>query len=136
MLVPSRASPLLDPVHGQDDARQFCYFGHQVRLCLFRTPLGCVLTIPPRTQDSDAFDHQPVRRSPHFFCAGIDVYLCLDTTGTHLPILGVPSRPHPPIRLGTIFYLSYLVFEYPQNLALQKFPVGKWMRYVTPCMSR
>ncbi|KAG6854547.1 hypothetical protein C0991_004883, partial [Blastosporella zonata] len=29
--------------------------------------------------------------------------------------------------LGTIFYLSYLVFEYPQNLALQKFPVAKWM---------
>jgi ACS family allantoate permease-like MFS transporter len=29
--------------------------------------------------------------------------------------------------LGTIFYLAYLVFEYPQNLALQRFPVGKWM---------
>ncbi|EIN07050.1 MFS general substrate transporter [Punctularia strigosozonata HHB-11173 SS5] len=29
--------------------------------------------------------------------------------------------------LGTIFYLSFLVFEYPQNLALQRFPVGKWM---------
>ena len=29
--------------------------------------------------------------------------------------------------LGTIFYLSYLLFEYPQNLALQRFPVGKWM---------
>ncbi|KAH6918291.1 membrane transporter [Coprinopsis sp. MPI-PUGE-AT-0042] len=29
--------------------------------------------------------------------------------------------------LGTIFYISYLVFEYPQNLALQKFPVGKWI---------
>ncbi|KAF8259251.1 MFS general substrate transporter [Lactarius quietus] len=29
--------------------------------------------------------------------------------------------------LGTIFYLGYLVFEFPQNLALQKFPVGKWM---------
>ncbi|KAI0252933.1 major facilitator superfamily domain-containing protein [Lactifluus subvellereus] len=29
--------------------------------------------------------------------------------------------------LGTIFYLSYLVFEFPQNLALQRFPVGKWM---------
>lgn len=29
--------------------------------------------------------------------------------------------------LGTIFYLSYLVFEYPQNLALQRFPIGKWM---------
>ncbi|RDX49620.1 MFS general substrate transporter [Lentinus brumalis] len=31
------------------------------------------------------------------------------------------------IRLGTIFYLSYLAFEYPQNLALQRFPVGKWI---------
>ncbi|PFH54129.1 hypothetical protein AMATHDRAFT_38116 [Amanita thiersii Skay4041] len=29
--------------------------------------------------------------------------------------------------LGTIFYLSYLGFEYPQNLALQHLPVGKWM---------
>jgi MFS family permease len=29
--------------------------------------------------------------------------------------------------LGTIFYISYLVFQYPQNLALQYFPVGKWM---------
>lgn len=29
--------------------------------------------------------------------------------------------------LSTVFYLSYLVFEYPQNLALQRFPVGKWM---------
>ncbi|KAG5352344.1 hypothetical protein C0989_002726 [Termitomyces sp. Mn162] len=29
--------------------------------------------------------------------------------------------------LSTVFYLSYLAFEYPQNLALQKFPVGKWM---------
>ena len=30
--------------------------------------------------------------------------------------------------LGTIFYLSYLIFEYPQNIALQRLPVGKWMR--------
>ncbi|KAF8519822.1 MFS general substrate transporter [Gautieria morchelliformis] len=29
--------------------------------------------------------------------------------------------------LGTIFYISYLLFEYPQNMALQRFPVGKWM---------
>ncbi|KAG6327518.1 hypothetical protein ID866_11571 [Astraeus odoratus] len=32
--------------------------------------------------------------------------------------------------LGTIFYFSYLVFQYPQNLALQRFPVGKWMRFL------
>ncbi|KAI0819031.1 MFS general substrate transporter [Irpex lacteus] len=29
--------------------------------------------------------------------------------------------------LGTIFYLFFLVFEWPQNLALQRFPVAKWM---------
>ncbi|KAJ7710405.1 MFS general substrate transporter [Mycena rosella] len=33
----------------------------------------------------------------------------------------------PQTRLGTIFYLSYLAFEFPQNLALQRFPVAKWM---------
>lgn len=32
--------------------------------------------------------------------------------------------------LGTIFYLFFLGFEWPQNLALQYFPVGKWMRCV------
>jgi len=37
--------------------------------------------------------------------------------------------------LGTIFSLSYLVFEYPQNLALQRFPVGKWMRCVAVKLS-
>lgn len=29
--------------------------------------------------------------------------------------------------LGTIFYLSYLIFEWPQTLGLQRFPAGKWM---------
>ncbi|KAG1838582.1 MFS general substrate transporter [Suillus subalutaceus] len=38
-------------------------------------------------------------------------------------ILGIDDN----IRLGTVFYLSYLLFEYPQNLALQRFPVGRWM---------
>ena len=41
--------------------------------------------------------------------------------------------------LSTIFYLFFLGFEWPQNLALQRFPVGKWMRYVAlwpPSVSR
>ncbi|THH32217.1 hypothetical protein EUX98_g1977 [Antrodiella citrinella] len=46
-------------------------------------------------------------------------------------ILGIQEATHLSTNqynwLGTIFYLSYLVFEYPQNLALQRFPVGKWM---------
>ena len=33
--------------------------------------------------------------------------------------------------LGTVFYLFFLAFEWPQNLAMQYLPVGKWMRCVT-----
>jgi MFS transporter, ACS family, allantoate permease len=29
--------------------------------------------------------------------------------------------------LGTVFYLGYLAFEFPQNMALQRFPAGKWL---------
>ncbi|KAM0748114.1 MFS general substrate transporter [Meredithblackwellia eburnea MCA 4105] len=29
--------------------------------------------------------------------------------------------------LSSIFYVSYLLFEWPQAIALQRFPVGKWM---------
>ncbi|VDC06152.1 unnamed protein product [Peniophora sp. CBMAI 1063] len=46
-------------------------------------------------------------------------------------ILGIKTATHLTTNqynlLGTIFYVSYLAFEYPQNLALQRFPVGKWM---------
>ena len=36
----------------------------------------------------------------------------------------------PLIRLSTIFYIGFLAFVFPQNLALQRFPVGKWLRHV------
>ncbi|KAF8900479.1 MFS general substrate transporter [Gymnopilus junonius] len=48
-------------------------------------------------------------------------------------ILGIRQATHLSTNqynwLGTIFYLSYLVFEFPQNLCLQRFPVGKWMSF-------
>ncbi|KAJ7598052.1 MFS general substrate transporter [Mycena floridula] len=31
--------------------------------------------------------------------------------------------------LGSAFYIGFLVFQYPQNWALQVFPVGKWMAF-------
>ncbi|KAJ7508955.1 major facilitator superfamily domain-containing protein [Mycena galericulata] len=53
------------------------------------------------------------------------------TTLNGAAILGILQAAHLTTnqynRLGTIFYLSYLVFEFPQNLALQRFPVAKWM---------
>ncbi|KAF8500318.1 MFS general substrate transporter [Russula emetica] len=43
-------------------------------------------------------------------------------------ILGILKATHLTAnQLGTIFYLGYLAFEFPQNWALQKLPVGKWM---------
>ncbi|KAF9029324.1 MFS general substrate transporter [Hymenopellis radicata] len=46
-------------------------------------------------------------------------------------IMGIREATHLTINeynwLGTIFYLGYLAFEFPQNLCLQRFPVGKWM---------
>ncbi|KAF9558501.1 MFS general substrate transporter [Agrocybe pediades] len=48
-------------------------------------------------------------------------------------ILGIRESTHLSTNqynwLGTIFYLSYLLFEFPQNLCLQRFPVGKWMSF-------
>ncbi|KAF8124325.1 MFS general substrate transporter [Boletus edulis] len=51
------------------------------------------------------------------------------TTLGSAAILGIIEGTHLSTnQLGTIFYISYFFFEYPQNLALQRFPVGKWMR--------
>ncbi|KAL9710473.1 hypothetical protein Ac2012v2_006007 [Leucoagaricus gongylophorus] len=53
------------------------------------------------------------------------------TTLGSAAILGIREATHLTTNqynwLGTIFYLSYLVFELPQNLCLQRFPVAKWM---------
>ncbi|KAJ3484592.1 hypothetical protein NLI96_g5532 [Meripilus lineatus] len=55
------------------------------------------------------------------------------TTLGQSAVLGLLGQPTSIINqnqfnwLGTIFYLFFLAFEYPQNLALQYLPVGKWM---------
>ncbi|PPR01815.1 hypothetical protein CVT24_001679 [Panaeolus cyanescens] len=55
------------------------------------------------------------------------------TTLGSAAILGIREATHLSTNqynwLGTIFYISYLVFEFPQNLCLQRFPVGKWMSF-------
>ncbi|KAF9077162.1 MFS general substrate transporter [Rhodocollybia butyracea] len=54
-------------------------------------------------------------------------------------VLGIQSTAHLSQNqfnwLSSVFYLTYLAFEYPQNLALQYFPVGKWMRLHAACHS-
>ncbi|EPQ52227.1 MFS general substrate transporter [Gloeophyllum trabeum ATCC 11539] len=48
-------------------------------------------------------------------------------------VLGIVQDNHLTIdewnTLGSAFYIGYLVFEYPQNWALQRFPAGKWMAF-------
>ncbi|KAG9308676.1 MFS general substrate transporter [Chiua virens] len=55
------------------------------------------------------------------------------TTLGNAAILGIDQGAHLTTNqynwLGTIFYISYFIFEYPQNLALQRFPVGRWMSF-------
>ncbi|KAG9308683.1 MFS general substrate transporter [Chiua virens] len=55
------------------------------------------------------------------------------TTLGSAAILGIDQGAHLSTSqynwLGTIFYISYFIFEYPQNLALQRFPVGRWMSF-------
>ncbi|KIK59492.1 hypothetical protein GYMLUDRAFT_44465 [Collybiopsis luxurians FD-317 M1] len=53
------------------------------------------------------------------------------TTLGQSAVLGIQSTAHISQNqfnwLSSVFYLTYLTFEYPQNFALQHLPVGKWM---------
>ncbi|KAG1754358.1 major facilitator superfamily domain-containing protein [Suillus lakei] len=66
-----------------------------------------------------------------FMCIMYLITFMDKTTLGEAAVLGILEDAHLTTNqydwLGTIFYLSYLVFQYPQNLALQRFPVGKWM---------
>ena len=68
---------------------------------------------------------------------GIEWVACLCPRYTHTssPRKGAHLNATQFNWLGTIFYFSYLLFQYPQNLALQRFPVGKWMRYSASSLS-
>lgn len=39
-------------------------------------------------------------------------------------------------RLGSIFYIGYLVAQYPAGYALQKLPIGKFLSITTLCRNR
>ncbi|KAJ7729403.1 MFS general substrate transporter [Mycena maculata] len=54
--------------------------------------------------------------------------MCNKTTLNGASILGISQATHLSTnQLGTIFYLGYLMFQFPQNLALQRFPIAKWL---------
>ncbi|KAH8803525.1 major facilitator superfamily domain-containing protein [Xylogone sp. PMI_703] len=66
-----------------------------------------------------------------FICIGYHLmYVDKQTLGSSA-ILGILKDAHLNSNqynwLSSIFYLGYLVAEWPQNWALQRFPVGKWL---------
>ncbi|KXN86949.1 hypothetical protein AN958_09446 [Leucoagaricus sp. SymC.cos] len=45
-------------------------------------------------------------------------------------IMGIREATHLTTdQLGTIFCVSYFIFQFPQNLCLQRFPVAKWLSF-------
>ncbi|KAL1405623.1 hypothetical protein Q8F55_009262 [Vanrija albida] len=88
------------------------------------------------TGEVDAAEAARVRRKIdwHLMPPLMLLYLVQFTDKTTLgssSILGIKKDNHLSAAqynwLATIFYLAYLVFEWPQNLALQRFPPAKWM---------
>ncbi|KAJ7915331.1 MFS general substrate transporter [Mycena leptocephala] len=58
--------------------------------------------------------------------------MCDKATLGSASVLGIKQGAHLTTdqrRLGTIFYISYLILQFPQNLALQRFPVAKWISF-------
>ncbi|KAN0080166.1 Major facilitator superfamily domain containing protein [Tylopilus felleus] len=69
-----------------------------------------------------------VRRKIDYHILPMMIQFMDKTTLGSAAILGIDQGAHLSTnQLGTIFYISYFIFEYPQNLALQRFPVGRWM---------
>ena len=54
-----------------------------------------------------------------------------DIIGSSFLSLSTVDSPQRICRLGTAFYLGYFAFQVPQNLGIQRFPVGKWIRQVS-----
>ncbi|KAF2703809.1 MFS general substrate transporter [Pleomassaria siparia CBS 279.74] len=85
----------------------------------------------PTPEDALRIRKKLVRWILPFLCVGYHLmYVDKQTLGSSA-ILGVMKDGHLNANeynwLSSIFYLGYLVAEWPQNLALQRFPVAKWL---------
>ncbi|SPO06348.1 probable permease of the major facilitator superfamily [Cephalotrichum gorgonifer] len=86
---------------------------------------------PPSEKEAKRIRDKCVRWVLPFLCVGYHLmYVDKQTLGSSA-ILGILEDAHLNANqynwLSSIFYLGYLVAELPQNLALQRFPVGRWL---------
>ncbi|CCM06676.1 uncharacterized protein FIBRA_08961 [Fibroporia radiculosa] len=93
----------------------------------------CVLTVVRFTSNVPVSISCVQSRPPAMTCATPRMQSADKTTLGQSAVLKLLNAPNAFLTqnqfnwLGTIFYLFYLGFEFPQNYALQRFPVGKWV---------
>ncbi|KAL4738514.1 major facilitator superfamily domain-containing protein [Aspergillus similis] len=85
----------------------------------------------PNLEEATAIRNKCLWRIIPFLCIGYHLmYVDKQTLGSSA-ILGIMDDAHLNSTqynwLSSIFYLGYLLAEWPQNWALQRFPVGKWL---------
>ncbi|KAI9733943.1 MAG: hypothetical protein M1834_002598 [Cirrosporium novae-zelandiae] len=85
----------------------------------------------PTPEEASHIRNKCIRWILPFICVGYHVmYVDKQTLGSSA-ILGIMEDAHLNSNqynwLSSIFYFGYLLSEYPQNWALQRFPVGKWL---------
>ncbi|KAL2848423.1 major facilitator superfamily domain-containing protein [Aspergillus pseudoustus] len=85
----------------------------------------------PTPEEARAIRNKCLWRILPFLCIGYHLmYVDKQTLGSSA-ILGIMGDAHLSSNqynwLSSIFYFGYLLAEWPQNWALQRFPVGKWL---------
>ncbi|EEA24900.1 allantoate permease, putative [Talaromyces marneffei ATCC 18224] len=85
----------------------------------------------PTPKEARKIRNKCLRRILPFLCIGYHLmYVDKQTLGSSA-ILGIMADAHLNSNqynwLSSIFYFGYLLAEWPQNWALQRFPVGKWL---------
>ncbi|RSL42315.1 hypothetical protein CEP54_015522 [Fusarium duplospermum] len=86
---------------------------------------------PPTPEEAQRIRNKCIRWILPFLCVGYHLmYVDKQTLGSSA-ILGILEDGHLNATqynwLSSIFYLGYLLAEWPQNLAIQRFPVARWL---------
>ncbi|KIH91178.1 allantoate permease [Sporothrix brasiliensis 5110] len=93
--------------------------------------LSSIKVEPPTPDEAARLRRKAIRWILPLICVGYHLmYVDKQTLGSSA-ILGILDDAHLSANqynwLSSIFYVGYLLAEWPQNLALQRFPVGKWL---------
>ncbi|KAK0473067.1 major facilitator superfamily domain-containing protein [Armillaria novae-zelandiae] len=102
---------------------------HLIEVSADQVDTGAVLVIG-KTGQLSRYEATRLRRKLDRHIIPLIIQYMDKATLGNAAVLGLLEDAHLSAdQLGTIFYLGYLVFEFPQNLCLQRLPVGKWLSF-------